>query len=107
MVIEEVGCLRIEINSDGKIKTTAHPVLKNHPLKTNQDGIRDKLCAPVWNPAKLKPYSPGSPIPSGHEVIYDATGKGKAKAFLVRPQDSPECWPYIWVNIRKFLPLGK
>lgn len=91
----EVGCVIQHVSEDGTVSKRFDIEIENHPLKTNANGIRDKLRALVYDPAELKAYN-GGKLRAAEEVIYDANDCG----WIIDPTKrvAPECHPYIWAT---------
>ncbi|MCH8295597.1 hypothetical protein IH992_31320 [Candidatus Poribacteria bacterium] len=68
----EVGCMTIGPTG----RKTVAPEVENHPLYTNERGIRDTLRELAYDPNNLTTYQTGNPIPPSYRVIYDANGVG-------------------------------
>jgi hypothetical protein len=95
--VAEVGCVPISLGPKGEVEPTPHPTIENHPLYKNCNRIRDKLRALAHDPESLQEYVRGAPVPSEHDVIYDANGQG----YLIKPFEQPHCSPYIWSTYKK------
>lgn len=89
----EVGSVVLAIGPTGETEVKVHPAVENHPLRTNEGGIRDDLKALAYNPEQLQPYEPGRPVEPPYEVIYDAN---KKPWLIDRGEKSPPCHPYVW-----------
>lgn len=94
----EVGCVIQHVSEDGTVSKRFDAEIENHPLKTNENGIRDKLRALVYDPANLKQFE-GEKLLSGEEVIYDADEDG----WIFEPTKrlAPACHPYIWAKSKE------
>ncbi len=94
----EVGCVIQHVAENGEVSKRFDAEIENHPLKTNANGIRDKLRALVYDPAKLKAYN-GGKLRAAEEVIYDANDCG----WIIEPSKcvAPECHPYIWATSKE------
>lgn len=96
----EVGCVMITVDANGAIFKVPTPVVQNHPLCTNQDGIRQILADLAYNPKDPDDrFTAGRVLNSPLEVIYDADrvpwviDHSKEKA--------PKCHPYIWSSYKE------
>ena len=89
----EVGCVMITVGPTGETEVKVHPVVENHPLKTNQSGIRDKLKQLVYNPEVLSEYHLGDKVVPPFDVVYDANDQGW---LIDHSKSAPCCYPYVW-----------
>ena len=88
----EAGSVVIGIGSKRTVTKKVHEQVKDHPLATNEGGIRDRLRKLVYDPKKLKPYR-RKRIGPREKVIYDANQKG----WIVNiDKNEPTLHPYIW-----------
>ena len=88
----EVGCVMITVGPTGETEVKVHPVVENHPLKTNQSGIRDKLKQLVYNPEVLSEYHLGDKVVPPFDVVYDANDQGW---LIDHSKSAPCCYPCL------------
>lgn len=90
----EVGSVLQHVDEYGAVTKMFDPDIERHPLKTNENGIRNKLRSLVYDPDQLSEYVSGARLETTQEVIYDANGRG----YVVNLGSSavPLCHPYIW-----------
>ena len=94
----EVGSVIQHVSDDGTVSKRFDAEIEHHPLKTNQNGIRDKLRALVYDPATLQAYE-GGKLDTAEEVIYDADDCGW---IIDRTKTvAPPCHPYIWARSKE------
>lgn len=96
----EVGCVELtdEVDDQGNLIRIFDVDIENHPLKKNELNIRTALQDLVYDPAKLKPYTPSVSPASDEKVIYDANEKG----WIVNVnQAPPRCDEYIWADSKE------
>ncbi len=89
----EVGCVMLTIGPDGGVEQTVHPQVKNHPLSTNQGGIRDTLRRLAYDPETLQGYKLGFTLGTNQDVIYDANEQGWV---IELGPKTPPCHQYVW-----------
>lgn len=91
----EVGCIRIKVDSSGNITKEPNPIVEEHPLATNERGIRDDLAELSYHLKNLDDrYKPGREVKPPYEIVYDADGV----AWVIdrSKEKTPKCHPYIW-----------
>jgi len=90
----EVGSVIQHVDESGNVTKWFDADIEKHPLRTNQNGIRDKLRKLVYDPDQLSPFQEGMKLETTQEVYFDANGQG----YVVNldRQEVPLCHPYIW-----------
>lgn len=101
----EVGCIPMELRPNNDVSGTPHPGIADHPLVTDENGIRTALRDRVYDPEKsIREYKAGETIDEmSQEVVYDANGRGwvfsikdKTPKHKAPEETTADIKKYIW-----------